>query len=168
MGSPPPAGLKKDVLKFRSVRSIVIAPARTGSERSNKIAVSNTDHTKRGIRSSNMPGVRILITVVIKFAEPKIDEAPARWREKIAKSTEGPAWATSLARGGYTVHPVPAPLSTAAEASRRVNEGGRSQNLILFIRENAISGAPIIIGSSQLPNPPIIIGITIKKIIIKA
>jgi hypothetical protein len=31
-----------------------------------------------------------------------------------------------------------------------------------------MSGAPIIRGTSQLPNPPIIIGITIKKIIIKA
>lgn len=39
---------------------------------------------------------------------------------------------------------------------------------MLFIRGNAISGAPNIIGINQLPNPPIIIGITIKKIIIKA
>lgn len=35
---------------------------------------------------------------------------------------------------------------------------------MLFIRGNAISGAPNIIGTSQLPNPPIIIGITIKKL----
>lgn len=39
---------------------------------------------------------------------------------------------------------------------------------MLFIRGNAISGAPIIKGTNQFPNPPIIIGITIKKIIIKA
>uniref|UniRef100_A0A0E9Y0E3 Uncharacterized protein n=1 Tax=Anguilla anguilla TaxID=7936 RepID=A0A0E9Y0E3_ANGAN len=31
-----------------------------------------------------------------------------------------------------------------------------------------MSGAPIINGTSQLPNPPIITGITIKKIITKA
>lgn len=31
-----------------------------------------------------------------------------------------------------------------------------------------MSGAPIISGTSQLPNPPIITGITIKKIITKA
>ena len=31
-----------------------------------------------------------------------------------------------------------------------------------------MSGAPIIRGTSQLPNPPIKIGITIKKIIINA
>jgi len=29
--------------------------------------------------------------VVIKFTAPKIDEAPAKWREKIAMSTDGPA-----------------------------------------------------------------------------
>lgn len=39
---------------------------------------------------------------------------------------------------------------------------------MLFIRGKAISGAPSINGTSQFPNPPIKIGITIKKIIIKA
>ncbi len=51
---------------------------------------------------------------------------------------------------------------------KSVNDGGKSQNLILFIRGKAISGAPIIIGTNQFPNPPIIMGITIKKIITKA
>ena len=63
---------------------------------------------------------------------------------------------------------MPAPASTPDEARRRRKDGGRSQKLILFIRGNAMSGAPIIRGISQLPNPPIIIGITIKKIITKA
>jgi len=83
-------------------------------------------------------------------------------------STEGPAWAIFLERGGYTVHPVPAPFSTIAEDTRRIRAGGRSQNLRLFIRGKAISGAPNIRGRSQFPKPPIIIGITIKKIIRKA
>lgn len=39
---------------------------------------------------------------------------------------------------------------------------------MLFIRGNAMSGAPIMSGTSQLPNPPIMIGITIKKIMTKA
>lgn len=63
---------------------------------------------------------------------------------------------------------MPAPASTPEEARRRRNEGGNSQKLILFIRGNAMSGAPIIRGISQFPNPPIMIGITIKKIITKA
>merc|ERR1711971_1018534 len=44
----------------------------------------------------------------------------------------------------------------------------KNQNLMLFIRGNAMSAAPSISGTSQFPNPPIKIGITIKKIIIKA
>lgn len=39
---------------------------------------------------------------------------------------------------------------------------------MLFIRGNAMSGAPIIRGINQLPKPPIMIGITIKKIITNA
>lgn len=54
------------------------------------------------------------------------------------------------------------------EARRRRKDGGRSQKLMLFIRGNAMSGAPIIRGTNQFPKPPIMIGITIKKIITKA
>jgi len=78
MGSPPPAGSKNEVLILRSVKSIVIAPARTGRERRRRIAVRNTDHTNKGVRSQVIPAVRILIIVVIKFTAPKIDLAPAR------------------------------------------------------------------------------------------
>lgn len=49
-----------------------------------------------------------------------------------------------------------------------VSEGGSNQNLMLFIRGKAISGAPNISGTNQFPNPPIMIGITMKKIITKA
>lgn len=86
----------------------------------------------------------------------------------MVRSTEAPAWARLLAKGGYTVQPVPAPASTKEEERSNKKEGGRSQKLMLFIRGKAISGAPIIKGVSQLPKPPIMIGITIKKIITKA
>jgi hypothetical protein len=86
----------------------------------------------------------------------------------MVRSTGAPAWARLPANGGCTVHPVPAPASTIEEASRRRKDGGRSQKLILFIRGNAISGAPIISGTNQLLNLPIRIGITMKKIITKA
>lgn len=52
--------------------------------------------------------------------------------------------------------------------SSRVRDGGSNQNLMLFIRGNAISGAPSINGTNQFPNPPIMIGITMKKIITNA
>lgn len=165
MGSPPPVGSKKAVFRLRSVRSIVMAPARTGrASRSNR-TVMPTDQINKGTRSSCIPAERMFMIVVIKFSAPRIDETPARCSEKIARSTEGPAWAILLERGGYTVHPVPAPFSTVAEARSMVRAGGSSQNLMLFRRGKAISGAPNIRGINQLPNPPIITGMTKKKII---
>ena len=86
----------------------------------------------------------------------------------MAKSTEPPAWATLPERGGYTVQPVPAPLSTKDLERSMIRAGIKNQSLILFIRGNAMSAAPKKRGTSQFPNPPIKIGITIKKIIIKA
>lgn len=110
----------------------------------------------------------MFIIVVIKLIAPKIEETPARCKLKIAKSTEIPEWNKFPANGGYTVHPVPAPMPAKDEEDNKVKEGGSNQNLMLFIRGNAMSCAPIIIGISQFPNPPIITGITIKKIITNA
>ena len=125
-------------------------------------------HTNREIRSKWTAGLRRLIIVTIKLIAPRILLIPARCKEKIAKSTDGPLWEILFDRGGYTVQPVPAPLSTIAEETKRVSEGGSNQNLILLRRGNAISGTANIPGTIQFPNPPTIIGITIKKIIKKA
>jgi hypothetical protein len=78
IGSPPPAGSKKDVLKLRSSRSIVIAPASTGKDKSNRIAVMRTDHTKRGICSNFIWGLRIFKIVEIKLMAPRMEEIPAK------------------------------------------------------------------------------------------
>lgn len=115
-----------------------------------------------------IPVDRILITVEIKFTAPRIEEIPARCSLKMARSTDDPLWAMLADRGGYTVQPVPAPFSTILLIRRRESDGGRNQNLMLFIRGNAMSGAPSMSGTNQFPNPPIIIGITMKKIIMKA
>ena len=48
------------------------------------------------------------------------------------------------------------------------NDATRSQNDMLFSLGNAISGAPIMSGTIQLPKPPIIAGITMKKIMMMA
>lgn len=106
--------------------------------------------------------------MVIKLIAPRIEDTPAKCSEKMVRSTEAPAWARFPAKGGYTVHPVPAPASTMDDAKSNKKDGGSSQKLILFIRGNAISGAPIIRGTNQFPKPPIIIGITMKKIITNA
>jgi len=50
-----------------------------------------TDQTKSGNRSNCIPRHRILIIVVMKFTAPKIEETPAKCKEKIAKSTDPPA-----------------------------------------------------------------------------
>ena len=146
----------------------MIAPAKTGRDSSNNTAVIKTDHEKREMFSMDVVVERMLKIVVIKLIAPKIEDTPAKWREKIARSTETPPWYKELAKGGYTVQPVPTPKFMKEEANKRDREGGNNQNLILFIRGKAISGAPTMIGTSQFPNPPIRIGITMKKIIIKA
>ena len=55
--------------------------------------------------------------------------------------------------------------SKSEEDTNKINEGGRSQKLILFNLGKDMSQAPIKIGTNQLPNPPIAVGITKKKII---
>src|SRR3712207_8880130 len=69
----------------------------------------------------------MLMIVVMKLMAPKIEDTPARWREKMVKSTEAPACARFPARGGYTVQPVPAPASIIEEARRSRNDGGSNQ-----------------------------------------
>jgi len=68
-----------------------MAPASTGRERRRRIAVILTPQTNRGTRSNRKPFHRMLITVVMKFTAPRMEETPAKCREKIARSTEGPA-----------------------------------------------------------------------------
>ncbi len=92
IGSPPPSAEKNVVPKLRSVSSMVMAPASTGSDNSSRNTVTSCDHTNSGILCSVMPGARMLKMVVMKLMAPRIDEAPARCSERIAKSTAGPLW----------------------------------------------------------------------------
>lgn len=63
---------------------------------------------------------------------------------------------------------MPTPDSIILEHSRSNREGGNNQKDKLLRRGKAMSGAPIKRGVIQLPNPPINVGITKKKIIVKA
>lgn len=78
----------------------MIAPARTGRDRSSSKAVMAIDHTNSGIRSGFMLFGFMLIVVVIKFTAPRMEDTPARCSEKMARSTDAPACAIPLARGG--------------------------------------------------------------------
>ncbi|GFY33590.1 cytochrome c oxidase subunit I, partial [Trichonephila clavipes] len=166
--SPPPEGSKNEVLKLRSVNTIVNASANTGKDNNNKTAVINADQTNKENFSIVIPYDRTFIIVGIKLITPIIEDAPAKCKEKVAKSTDLPACPSNDAKGGYTVHPAPTPISTIEEINNKNNEGGNNQNLKLFIRGNAISGAPNIKGTNQFPKPPIKIGITIKIFLTKA
>ncbi len=117
----------------------MIAPANTGRAKRRSTAVINTDHTNRGIESNLKEEERMFMMVVMKLMAPRIEEAPAKCNLKIARSTEIPEWNKFPANGGYTVHPVPTPIPANAEAERSIRDGGSSQNLMLFIRGNAMS-----------------------------
>jgi len=146
----------------------VIAPANTGNDNNNKNAVTRTAQTNKGSLFICIPFTRIKKIVTIKLIAPNNEETPAKCKLKIAKSTAGVECASILESGGYTVQPVPAPPSITLDNNNNVRDGGSNQKLKLFNLGKAISGAPIRSGTNQLPNPPIKIGITRKKIIIKA
>jgi hypothetical protein len=54
----------------------VIAPANTGNDNNNNIAVTKIAHTNKGNLCKVIPGALIFKTVVIKLIAPKIDEIP--------------------------------------------------------------------------------------------
>ena len=100
IGSPPPEGSKKDVLKFLSVKSIVIAAAKTGNDNKRSIAVIKTLQTNNGIIDIFNPGTLIFKIVTIKFIAPNIEDIPAKCKLNIAKSTAPLEWAKMLLNGG--------------------------------------------------------------------
>lgn len=102
---------------------------------------------------------------VIKLIDLKIDEIPFKCKEKIIKFNVIKFW---LIKGGYKVQPVLILLLIKEFKIINIKEGIKSQNLKLFNRGNSKSEEDNIKGISQFPNLPIIIGIVIKKIIMKA
>ena len=90
VGSPPPAGSKKCVPKLRSVSSMVMAPAKTGSDNRSRNTVTRIDHTNSGMRCSVMPGARMLKIVVMKLMAPSSELAPARCSENSVQSMPMP------------------------------------------------------------------------------
>ena len=95
------------VPKFLSVRSIVIAPAKTGKDRSIRKAVTTIDQGKRGVLCNVIPGARIFKNVVIIFIALSIDEAPDKCIAKIARSIDIPC--SDVDKGAYNTHPTPDP-----------------------------------------------------------
>jgi hypothetical protein len=78
----------------------VIAPANTGSDNSKRIVVIRIDHRNSGIRSKVREKDRMFMIVVMKLMAPRMDEIPARCKEKIVKSTDVFLWYVKFDRGG--------------------------------------------------------------------
>jgi len=78
MGSPPPRGSKKEELRLRSNKSIVIPPANTGKLKTNKKAVTQTLIKNNGILNQLNEEVFKLFIVHRKLIEPAIDLTPAK------------------------------------------------------------------------------------------
>lgn len=66
------------MFRFRSVNSIVMPAARTGSDRRSRMAVIRTDQTKSGVWYCESAGGFMLMAVVMKLMAPRMEETPAR------------------------------------------------------------------------------------------
>ena len=84
MGSPPPAASKNDVLKFLSVDTIVIPPAKTGIDNNNNTAVTITAHPNKANLCSLIPGLLIFKIVVMKFTAPNRELIPDKCKANMA------------------------------------------------------------------------------------
>jgi len=152
-------------LIFLSVNNIVIAAAKTGKAKHNKIAVIRIDQQNNGILLMYKPLDLIKQIVIMKFIAPKTEDKPAKCKLNINKSRAALGDPIKLLNGGYKVQPTAAPFSTQVVNKNKNIEDGSNQKLKLFNLGKAISGAPINNGINQFPKAPINIGIAAKKII---
>jgi hypothetical protein len=110
-------------------------------------AVINIDQLNNVNLEYVIPLVLIFITVTIKFIAPNNDEIPDICNENIIKSTDGPECDCILDSGGYTVQPVPGPLSINVDDNANNNDGTNNQNDMLFNLAKLISAQPNIKGT---------------------
>src|SRR3954447_1686348 len=107
--------------------------------------------TSRGMRQKVMPGARIVMIVTRKFRPVATDEAPANWTARLKN-----VWPSgvSVDSGAEDVQPVAkAPPGARNDASIRRPAIGSIQNDRAFRRGNAMSGAPIISGTTKFAMP---------------
>ncbi len=103
--------------------------------------------------------------VETKFMEERILLAPAKCKEKIIKSVETEGAAGNELYGGYKVQPEAAPKEVIEESIEKIKEKNSSQNERLLILGRHISATWKHKGIKRLDKPPILKGITKKKII---
>ena len=81
-------------------------------------------------------------------------KSKATTKRRVTKNTGGKAKSRVNEAGNYTKPTMRKNLFN------KIKAGGNNQKEILLRRGKAMSGAPIINGTNQLPKPPIITGIT--------
>src|SRR5215218_10457287 len=108
-------------------------------------------HTSSGMRQKLMPGARIVMIVTRKFSAVAIEEAPANWTPIVKNSCP---IGTDVDSGAYAVQPVAKePPGAKNDAVIIVPATGSIQYDSAFSRGNAMSGAPIISGSTKFASP---------------
>lgn len=153
------------VLKLVSIKTMVIALARTGIDRTRRVEVIIMDQqNKFSWAIFESLGFRKIMEMM-KFIDLSTEDIPLMCSERIVKFIE---ILFCEIKGGYRVHPVLMLLKINIFLIIKASDGTRSQNLRLFIRGNIKSIELIISGISQLLILPMMIGMVIKKIIINA
>ena len=103
-------------------------------------------HTSSGIRKKLIPGARIVMMVTRKFSAVAIDDAPANCTPMVKKT-----WPMGCVvdNGAYAVQPAANEPPGARNDSVMIRPAvGSIQNDSAFSRGNAMSGAPIMSGST--------------------
>ena len=108
-------------------------------------------HTSSGMRQKLIPGARIVMIVTRKFSAVAIDDAPANCTPIVKNSCP---IGTEVESGAYAVQPVANdPPGARNDAVIMRPATGSIQNDSAFSRGNAMSGAPIISGSTKFASP---------------
>src|SRR3954453_23393534 len=121
-------------------------PAMNGVAITTSSDVVKFAHTSSGMRQKVMPGARMVMIVTRKFSAVAIDEAPANCTAMLKK-----VWPSGISvdSGAYDVQPVEkAPPGAKKLASMMIPAIGSIQYDRALSRGNAMSGAPIISGST--------------------
>src|SRR3954454_23249384 len=108
-------------------------------------------HTSSGMRQNDIPGARIVMIVTRKLSAVAIDEAPANWTPMVKN-----IWpiGTSGESGAEDVQPVAnEPPGARNDAVIMTPATGSIQYDSAFSRGNAMSGAPIMSGSTKFASP---------------
>src|SRR3954471_2656036 len=149
--SPPSWGVKKCVWIVRSSSTKNCEPAMNGVAITTSSEVVKFAQTSSGMRQNVMPGARIVMIVTRKLSAVAIDDAPANCTPMVKN-----IWpiGASVLSGAYAVHPVAnEPPGAKNEQVIMVPAIGSIQNDSAFTRGNAMSGAPIISGSTKFASP---------------